>query len=80
MIVLDTIAGYQVSLLPLEDFYEYTSYLRDLGFGQNLIDAFNSVYTPADNKNVANFLDEVPTSMLGQALYNVFKMKKNKTK
>lgn len=80
MIVLDTIAGYQVSLLPLEEFYEYTSYLRDLGFGQNLIDAFNSVYTPADNKNVANFLDEVPTSMLGQALYNVFKIRKNKAK
>ena len=47
---------------------------------QNLIDAFNSVYTPADNKNVANYLDEVPTNMLGQALYNVFKMKKSKAK
>lgn len=73
MIVLDTIANHKVSLLPTEEFYEYTSYLRELGFGENLINAFNSVYTTADNKNVSEFFDEIPKDKLGQALYVVFK-------
>lgn len=73
MIVIDTIANHKVSLLPIEEYYDYINYLRVLGFGDNLLNAFMSVYTTADNKNVSDYFDEIPKDKLSQASYAVFK-------
>lgn len=80
MMVINTIADFKVSKLPLEEYYAYLEYLRQLGFGEGLINAFASIYTNGDNKNVSEFFDEIPISQLYRASYNVFKAinKKNK--
>ncbi len=78
MIVIDTIASHKVSLLPLEDYYLYTAYLSEIGFGPNIINAFNSIYHEGDNINVSDFFDEIPTGNLHLAIYNVYKARKNK--
>lgn len=72
MIVIDTIANHKVSQLPVEDYYDYINYLRDLGFGEDLLTAFSSVYTTADNKNVSDYFDDIPKDKLPQASYAVF--------
>ena len=80
MMVINTIADYKVSKLSMEEYYLYLEYLRNLGFGENLINAFISVYTNADNKNVSDFFDEIPTGQLYRASYHVYNAinKKNK--
>lgn len=80
MMVIDTIAAYRISSLPSEEYYDYLAYLKELGFGQNIIDAFLSVYTNGENKNVSEFFDEIPSDMLVRARYNVYKALNHKNK
>ena len=80
MMVIDTIAAYRISSLPSEEYYDYLAYLKELGFGENILDAFLSVYTNGDNKNVSEYFDEIPTEILVRARYNVYKAVTHKNK
>ena len=73
MMVINTIADYKISKLPMEEYYLYLEYLRELGFGENILNAFISVYTNGDNKNVSEFFDEIPSDQIYRASYNVYK-------
>ena len=59
MMVIDTIANYKVSMLSLEDYYDYIGYLSTIGFEKEIIDAFVAIYTNKNNINVSNYFEQI---------------------
>lgn len=73
MMVLDTLSQAQMSHAYLDEYYQYMNYLRDLGFGNDLINSFISVYNNCDNKICSNYFDQLAQGNLEKANYKEFK-------
>lgn len=73
MMVIDTIANYKVSMLSLEDYYDYIGYLSTIGFEKEIIDAFVAIYTNKNNINVSNYFEQIPYDNLNKATYEEYK-------
>lgn len=80
MIILNYIAGLNMSSVDLENFNLYLEYLNKLGYSKELLDSFNNIYSLNDNQNPYYLLDTIPDN-LGRSNYRVFKyLKKNNCK
>lgn len=78
IMLLETIAREKIGTLGVESYYEYLNYLRDLGFGKNIITSFERLYLPAENINPCDYLDEIPLDKIGEAGMKVYSVKKSK--
>lgn len=76
MIILNTIAGQNMNVLSLENYYEYICYLDSLGFPDELLQAFQKNYTASNNVNPVSFLNQIPVERVYEAGYKVFQKKK----
>lgn len=55
--VLNTIFGRETHRLPLETFYDYLEYLREIGVSTELIDIISDIYSNKHNTNPRDLLD-----------------------
>ena len=78
MIILNTIAHGKVSSLNINDYYMYINYLSDLGFGDDLLASFRTLYSSGNNINPVNYLGGINTDKMGEANLNVFRYKVKK--
>ncbi len=78
MMILNTIARDKVSLMKMEDYFDYINYLKYLGFGEDILKSFYNLYTNADNINPYCYLDQVPVDKIGEAGLKIYKLKRNK--
>lgn len=78
MMLLNTIAREKISSLDMAEYYSYIFYLKDLGFGNDIISSFERLYTTTSNINPCNYFDEIPLDKIPEAGYKVFKLKKEK--
>ncbi len=74
--VLETIARENISRVGVEMYFDYLNYLKDLGFGENIINSFERLYWANDNINSCEYFDEIPMDKIGQAGMKVYKMTK----
>lgn len=74
-IVLNTIAGVDISKRGLTNFYGYLQYLLDNGFEKELIDVFIRLYEDKDNYFPLELLDTIPDN-LELTSYKMYKYKK----
>ena len=72
MIILNTIAHGKVSSLNINDYYMYLNYLSNLGFNENLLAAFRSLYSSGDNTNPSDYLDDIAIDKIPEADLKVF--------
>lgn len=56
------------------------SYLKTLGFGSDIIESFNRVYSTDDNINPCEYLDQIPNDKIGEEGVKIFKYKKSRGK
>lgn len=80
MMLLNTIGRSKVSKMNIATYYEYINYLKSLGFGSDIIESFNRVYSTADNINPCEYLDQIPNDKIGEAGVKIFKYKKSRGK
>lgn len=80
MMLLETVARGKITTIGIEAYYDYLNYLKDLGFGKNLIHSFERLYWPTENINPCDYLDEIPVDKLGMAGLKVFTYKKQNRK
>lgn len=80
MMLLNAIGRSEVSKMNIATYYEYINYLRSLGFGSDIIESFNRVYSTADNINPCEYLDQIPNNEIGEAGVKIFEYKKSKGK
>ena len=66
--------------MNIATYYEYINYLKSLGFGSDIIESFNRVYSTADNINPCEYLDQIPNNEIGEAGVKIFEYKKSKGK
>lgn len=78
MMILNMIGRDKISKLNMSDYFQYISYLNELGFGKHIIGSFADVYSSGKNVNPVNYFDEIPTDKLGEAGYKVYSLKKSR--
>lgn len=78
MIILNTIGRDKISSFDISTYYEYTNYLKSLGFGKDIIHCFHNIYSSAKNINPCEYLDQIPGDKIGEAGAKIFKVKKSK--
>ncbi len=78
MIILNTIGRDKISSFDMSTYYEYTNYLKSLGFGKDIIHCFHNIYSSAKNINPCEYLDQIPEDKIGEAGAKIFKLKKEK--
>lgn len=78
--ILNTISKNRIDKLSVSDYFSYINYLESLGFGQDIVKSFRRVYTNGENINPADYLDQVPEEKMGEAIYKVYELKKQKGK
>ncbi len=59
-IILNMLANYPVSNLPIEKYYDYIQTLNSNGLPNELVDLFSLIYTNKDNEWPTELLDEIP--------------------
>ena len=59
-IILNMLANYPVSNLPIEKYYDYIQTLNSNGLPNELVDLFSLIYTNKDNEWPTDLLDEIP--------------------
>lgn len=74
--VLETIARENISIVGMEMYYDYLKYLKDLGFGENIINSFERLYWPNENISAYEYFDEIPINKIGQAGMKVYRATK----
>lgn len=80
MMILNTISGVNISQLNMSDYFDYTNYLEQLGFGKDIINSFQIVYSEDFNINPVEFFDQIPIDGIHEADFKVYQMKKNNGK
>jgi hypothetical protein len=71
--ILNTIADFKTGRLSISDYYNYLSYLDDLGFDDELLDIFVNLYTEKENVNPVDYLDTLKGNDLEKAKYIRYK-------
>lgn len=77
MLILNTLYGGGINRIPIQEFYNYLDYLKELGVDINLIINMERVLTNSHNINPYENLESL-TSVIGKAHQNVYKKVKNK--
>lgn len=76
--ILNTISRNRIDKLNICDYFSYVNYLETLGFGPDIIKSFRRIYTNGENLNPTDYLDQIPEERMGEALYKVYELKKQK--
>ena len=71
--ILNTIADFKTGRLSIGDYYNYLSYLDDLGFDDELLDIFVNLYSEKENVNPVDYLDTLKGNDLEKAKYIRYK-------
>ena len=71
--ILNTIADFKTGRLSISDYYNYLSYLDDIGFDDELLDIFVNLYTEKENVNPVDYLDTLKGNDLEKAKYIRYK-------
>ncbi len=71
--ILNTVGGLKTGRLSFSDYYNYLSYLDDLGFDDELLDIFVNLYTEKENVNPVDYLDKLKEHDLEKAKYIRYK-------
>lgn len=75
--VLNYLAGRQITNLSYNEYYEYIEYLKKIGIPKAMIDIYINHYTAKDNESVSDYLDKIPS--IPRADYKVYQyLKQNK--
>ncbi len=72
MMVLDTISNGKVSHMELNEYYDYMNHLREVGFGDDIVNSFISTYDLKDNEVSSKYFDQIPMSNIEKATYKEF--------
>lgn len=67
MMILNFLYGGNINGFPLQDFYTYLNYLKDIGVEAELIDCFNSLACNNKNKNPSNYLASLSNEQICRA-------------
>ena len=78
LMILNSIFKYEISQCNLEYFNEYLRYLKCLGFGKDILDSFNRLYSDRDNINPYCYLDQIPLGDMFYASIDEFEKCKRK--
>ena len=78
--ILNYLSNYKINNLLISDFYNYLSYLNDIGLSHEFVSVFETLYTEKDNKNFYEYLDELNYFDINKANYKVYKYIKEKNK
>lgn len=76
MILLNAISGVDMFKKDIPTYYAYTSYLKELGIPKELFKCFNDIYTPAQNINPKDMLDELTAIPEKELKYKSFLKRK----
>ena len=72
MMVLDTISQGQISHMDLNEYYGYMNHLREVGFGDDIVNSFMSVYDYKDNEVSSKYFEQIPMSNIEKATYKEY--------
>lgn len=78
MMILNYLLGCETYRLPLNVFYDYMNYLKQIGFSNELVDIFAKVFTFSENENPDYLLDQMEP-FVGKANRYVFGKKSGYT-
>lgn len=76
IMLLNIISGINLNKLDIEDFYEYLSYLKTIGYESELIKQLGNIYINEENYFDIDLLDYIPNNY--RSSYKVFQYIKNK--
>lgn len=76
MIVLNAISGADMFKKDISLYYQYIGYLKDLGIPKDLFRCFIDIYTPAQNINPKDMLDELNEIPEKELKYRTFLKRK----
>ena len=65
--ILNYLLGINSSKLNLNDFYDYLTQLKDIGFNKELIECFNKLTLTCDNENPVNYIDSITEKQVWRA-------------
>ena len=72
MMVLDALSQEKVSHMDLKEYKQYLNYLQEIGFGDQLVNSFLSVYDNVNNEVSSKYFDQIPMNSIGKATYKEF--------
>lgn len=75
IMILNYLYGSKITELNIAEFYNYLSYLHDIGGSYELLDMFSYIYMEKDNINPYEYLDELKY-IAGRSRHNVYKLRK----
>lgn len=75
--VLNFIADGPTQKLSINQYYNYLNYLNMIGFSNDLLESFGSIYTNFNNTSPLNYIDQIPNS-LENAKYENYLIKTKK--
>jgi hypothetical protein len=78
IMILNYLYGGNVSSFSIENFYNYLTYLRDLGVNQELIDLFNNLIVNTENKNPTYYIDSLSEEQIRRANKTVYERVRKK--
>ena len=77
VMLLNYLYGKSITKLSIEEFYDYLSYLHDIGVSYELINMFGLIYTEHANVNPFEYLDEL-SKLDGRSNYRVYEYVRKK--
>ena len=78
MMILNMISRDKISKLDIPTYFDYIHYLKELGFGKDIIHSFQNIYSTAQNLNPCEHLDQIPLDKIGEAGMKIFTLKQKK--
>lgn len=73
MIILNTLARYDMFNLSIIQFYNYINYLEEIGINKDLLFCIEKIYHSGNNENPLCYLDEIPIKKAYEAHHLVYK-------
>ena len=71
--ILNYLYGKNINNLNLEDFYNYLTYLEEIGINKELIEIFKNIVSNKDNENPYDLLDTLTTEQVARSRKIVYK-------
>ena len=73
IMILNYLYGENINNLNLEDFYNYLTYLEEIGINKELIEIFKNIVSNKDNENPYDLLDTLTTEQVARSRKIVYK-------
>ena len=73
IMILNYLYGKNINNLNLEDFYNYLTYLEEIGINKELIEIFKNIVSNKDNENPYDLLDTLTTEQVARSRKIVYK-------